>query len=178
MSYAPDKDKELSTCIKSVNRCFRCNGQIYFTSKNAETPSGKPTRNPSTGRVIPLDPETQDYHVCNPEDIEDYRETDERKKRLQEYLSAQKIGREVAGRRTNYTSPIHDTSSSHDVTNNNNIDNNLTLGKILASIDHTNAVLEQVQTDFKADMAAIKNALSIDTDRSSSGEVQSAGDAL
>ena len=55
-------------------------------------------------------------------------------------------------------------SSSHDTTSNNNSDNNLTLGKILASIDHTNAVLEQVQTDFKADMADIKNALSIDTD--------------
>src|SRR5205085_9451583 len=177
MSYAPDKDKELSTCIKSVNRCFRCNGQIYFTSKNAETPSGKPMRNPSTGKVIPFDPETQEYHVCKPQDKEAYRETDERKKRLQEYLSTQS-GREVAGRRTNYTSPIHDTSSSHDATNNNNSDNNLTLGKILAGIDHANAVLEQVQTDLKVDMAAIKNALSIDTDRSSSGEVQSAGDAL
>jgi hypothetical protein len=40
----------------------------------------------------------------------------------------------------------------------------LTLGKILASIDHTNAVLEQVQTDFKAEIDDIKNQLKICTE--------------
>jgi hypothetical protein len=169
MSHTSDEDKGFSTGIKPDKRCYRCNVPIYFTSKEAETPSGKPTKNVLTGKVIPLDPSTNEYHECKPEDIEAYRETDERKKRLQEYLSTQKSGQEVAGRNTSYTSPVHDTSSSHDVTNNNNSDNNnLTLEKILASINHTNAVLEQVQTDFKADMTAIKNALSIDTDRSSS----------
>jgi hypothetical protein len=167
MSHTSDEDKGFSTSIKPGKRCYRCNVAIYFTSKEAETPSGKPTKNVLTGKVIPLDPSTNEYHEYKPEDIEDYRETDERKKRLQEYLSTQKSGQEVAGRNPSYTSPVHDTSSSHDVTNNNNSDNNLTLEKILASINHTNAVLEQVQTDFKADMTAIKNALSIDTDRSS-----------
>jgi hypothetical protein len=168
MSHTSDDDKGFSTSIKPGKRYYRCNVPIYFTSKEAETPSGKPTKNVLTGKVIPLDPSTNEYHECKPEDIEAYRETDERKKRLQEYLSTQKSGQEVAGSSTSYTSLIRDTSSNHDATNNNNTHNSMnpTLEKILASIDHTNAVLEQVQTDFKADMAAIKNALSIDTDRS------------
>ena len=172
MTYTSDKDKDFSTGIKPGKRCFKCDGPVYFTSEHAETPSGKPTKNPVTGKVVPLDPSTHEYHECKPEDIEAYRATDERKKKIEEWLSTQKSGQEVAGSSTSYTSPIHDTSSSHDATNNNNSDNNLTLEKILASIDHTNAVLEQVQTDFKADMAAIKNALSIDTDRSSSRDAQ------
>ena len=165
MSYAPDKDKELSTDNKPGNKCYGCGLPICFTKK-AETPSGKPTRNPSTGRVIPLDPETQEYHVCKPEDIEAYRETDERKKRIQEWLSTQKSGQEVAGSSTSYTSPILDTSSNHEDTNNDHV--KMTLDKILTGIDHTNAILE----DYKEDIAAIKNAVKIRTDSSSSYETK------
>ena len=105
-----------------------------------------------------------------------YRETDEYKKRISEWIPKQE-GTRIIGN-TSITKDTDVISSSHATTNSNNGYNNLTLGKILASIDRLSAVLEQVQTDFKVDMAAIKNALSIDTDRSSSGEVQSAGDAL
>ena len=87
------------------------------------------------------------------------------KKRISEWISKQGSAQNIGN--TSISKNTDVISSSHDTTSNNNSDNNLTLGKILASIDHTNAVLEQVQTDFKADMAAIKNALSIDTDRSS-----------
>jgi hypothetical protein len=161
MTYTSDKDKDFSTGIKSGDkRCFKCNGPVYFTSEHAETPSGKPTRNPLTGKVVPLDPSTHEYHVCKPEDVETYRETDEYKNRISEWISKQE-GTQIIGS-TSITKDTDVVSSSHDTTN-----NNLTLGKILACIDHTNAVLEQVQTDFKADMAAIKNALNIDTDRSS-----------
>jgi hypothetical protein len=172
MTYVSDKDKDFSTGLKSSGkRCFKCNGLVYFTSEHAETASGKPTRNPSTGKVIPLDPSTSEYHECKPEDIEAYRVTDERKKRISEWISkqgsTQNIGNTSISKNTDVISSGHGTTS-----NNNSDNNNLTLGKILASIDHTNAVLEQVQTDFKADMAVIKNALSIDTDRSSSGDAQ------
>ena len=34
------------------------------SSKRAETPSGKPTKNPLTGKVVPLDPSTHEYHEC------------------------------------------------------------------------------------------------------------------
>ena len=172
MTYASDKDKDFSTgIISGGKRCFKCDGPVYFTSEHAETPSGKPTRNPLTGKVVPLDPSTSEYHECKPEDIEAYRVTDERKKRISEWISkqgsAQNIGNTSISKNTDVISSSHDTTS-----NNNSDNNNLTLGKILDSINHTNAVLEQVQTDFKADMAAIKNALSIDTDRSSSGDTQ------
>src|SRR6476646_2826851 len=100
MSHTSDEDKDFSTSINPGKRCYKCNVAIYFTSKEAETPSGKPTKDLLTGKVIPLDPETQEYHVCKPEDIEAYRETDERKKRIQEWLSTQKSGQEVAGRNT------------------------------------------------------------------------------
>src|SRR6476469_6585161 len=89
MSYAPDKDKELSTDNKPGNKCYGCGLPICFTKK-AETPSGKPTRNPSTGRVIPLDPETQEYHICKPQYKEAYSETDdEYRKRIAEWKSRQ-----------------------------------------------------------------------------------------
>jgi hypothetical protein len=177
MIYTSDKDKDFSTGIKSGDkRCFKCNGPVYFTSEHAETPSGKPTKNPLTGKVVPLDPSTHEYHECKPEDVEIYRETDEYKKRISEWISKQGSAQIIGS--TSITKDTDVISSSHDTTNNNNSDNNLTLGKILASIGHTNAALEQMRTEFKADMAAIKNALSIDTDRSSSSEVQSAGDAL
>ena len=172
MTYTSDKDKDFSTGIKSGDkRCFKCNGPVYFTSEHAETPSSKPTRNPSTGKVIPLDPSTHEYHECKPEDIEAYRATDEYKKRISEWISKQGSAQNIGN--TSISKGTDVISSSHDATNNNNSDNNnLTLGKILARIDYTNAVLEQVQTDFKADMAAIKNALSIDTDRLSSDDAQ------
>ena len=93
------------------------------------------------------------------------------KKRISEWISKQGSAQNIGN--TSISKGTDVISSSHDATNNNNSDNNnLTLGKILARIDYTNAVLEQVQTDFKADMAAIKNALSIDTDRSSSDDAQ------
>ena len=41
--------------------------------------------------------------------------------------------------------------------------NSLTLEKIMTSIDHTNAFLEQMHTDFKAEIADIKNQLKIST---------------
>lgn len=75
-----EKDEDLSPPAK--NRCFRCNSRIYFTSKHAETPSGRPTKDPLTGKVVSLDPFTRDYHVCKTEDIKAYRETDEYKKDL------------------------------------------------------------------------------------------------
>lgn len=85
MSYTSDEDKDFSTGIKSGGkRCFKCGGPVYFTSEHVETPNGKPTRNPSTGKVVPLDPSTHEYHVCKPEDVETYRETDEYKKRISE----------------------------------------------------------------------------------------------
>ena len=81
MTYASDKDKDFSTGIKSGGkRCFKCDGPVYFTSEHAETPSGKPTRNPLTGKVVPLDPSTHEYHECKPEDVETYRETDDTRK--------------------------------------------------------------------------------------------------
>src|ERR1043166_133607 len=105
MTYSSDKDKDFSTGIKSGGkRCFKCNGPVYFTSEHAETPSGKPTKNPLTGKVIPLDPSTHEYHECKPEDIEAYRATDERKKKIEEWLSTQRSGQKEVGGRNIYTS--------------------------------------------------------------------------
>jgi hypothetical protein len=176
MTYSSDKDKDFSTGLKSGGkRCFKCDGPVYFTSEHAETPSGKPTKNTLTGKVVPLDPSTHEYHACKPEDIEAYRETDEYKNRISEWISKQESAQIIGS--TSITKDTDVVSSSHDTTNNNNGMKPI-LEKIVEDINHTNAVLEQVQTDFKADIAAIKNALSIDRDRSSSSEVQSAGDAL
>ena len=162
MTYTSDKDKDFSTGIKSGGkRCFKCNGPVYFTSEHAETPSGKPTKNPLTGKVVPLDPSTHEYHVCKPEDVETYRETDEDKKRISEWIPKQEGTQNIGN--TSITKNTDVISSSHDTTSNNNSDNNLTLGKILARIDHTNAVLEQMHTDFKAEIAHIKNQLKIST---------------
>ena len=172
MTYTSDEDKGFSTGIKSGDkRCFKCNGPVYFTSEHAETPSGKPTKNPSTGKVVPLDPSTHEYHVCKPEDIETYRETDEYKKRISEWIPKQESAQIIGN--TNITKNTDVTSSSHATTNSNNIDNNnLTLGKILDSINHTNAALEQMRTDFKAEIADIKNMLKNTTEISSSDETQ------
>jgi hypothetical protein len=53
---------------------------------------------------------------------------------------------------------------------------NLTLEKILIGIDRTNAVLEQIEANYKADIETIRNALKIGIDRSSSSSL-AAGDA-
>ena len=44
MSHTSDEDKGFSASIKPGKSCYRCNVPIYFTSKECETPSGKPTR--------------------------------------------------------------------------------------------------------------------------------------
>jgi|SRR6476659_2100934 len=95
MNYATDEDKELSTSNKPGNKCYGCGLPIFFTSKKEETPSGKPTKDPLTGKVIPLDISSNEQHVCKPEDIEAFKQTDERKKRTEEWLSTQKSGQEV-----------------------------------------------------------------------------------
>jgi hypothetical protein len=64
MSYRSDEDKDVSTGSKPNKKCYKCNLPIYFTSKEAETPSGKPTKDPITGKVIALDPFTNEHHVC------------------------------------------------------------------------------------------------------------------
>jgi hypothetical protein len=162
MTYTSDKDKDFSTGIKSGGkRCFKCDGPVYFTSEHAETPSGKPTRNPLTGKVVPLDPSTHEYHVCKPEDVKTYRETDEYKKRISEWIPKQEGTQNIGN--TNISKDTDVISSSHDTTNSNNSDNNNLTLEILSSIDHTNAFLEQMHTDFKAEIADIKNQLKIST---------------
>lgn len=156
MSYSPDKDIRFSPS----KWCFKCNVPVFFTSKEALTPRGKPTKDVFTGKAIPLDPSTGEHHVCKPEDISAYRETDKYKRTVAEWKSRQQQKEENFG----------STDTSYNTTNKNNDDS---LGKILNSISHTNAVLEQMQIDYKADMAAIKYALKIDSDSSSSsGETQ------
>jgi hypothetical protein len=145
-------------------RCFRCNGPIYFTPKQSETPSGKPTKDPLTGKAIPLEPSTDEYHQCRPEEIESYKQTDEYKNRVSDWQSKQLSGHEVVERSTGNTNLVSDISSKDDEKNDSNR-MNLTLEKIQISIDHTNAVLEQIKADYKADIVAIRNALKIDTDR-------------
>ena len=146
------KIKAFLPVLNLVRGVIKCNVAIYFTSKEAETPSGKPTKNPLTGKIIPLDPSTSEYHECKPEDIEAYRATDEHKKKIEEWLSTQKSGQEVVGSSNSYTSASNDTSSSHDATNKNN-SMSLTLEKIMTGINHINAFLEQMHTDFKAEIA-------------------------
>ena len=170
MTYVSDKDKDFSTGIKSGGkRCFKCNGPVYFTSEHAETPSGKPTRNPLTGKVVPLDPSTHEYHVCKPEDVETYRETDEYKNRISEWISKQE-GTQIIGS-TSVTKDNDVVSSIHDITNNNNGMKPI-LEKIVADINHTNAALEQMRTDFKTEIADVKNMLKSATDVSSSDETK------
>jgi hypothetical protein len=69
--------------------CYHCGLPIYFTSKDSETPSGMPTKDPITGKAKPLDPSTKEYHVCKQEDIESFRQTDEYKQRLSDWKSKQ-----------------------------------------------------------------------------------------
>src|ERR1043166_7316623 len=170
MTYSSDKDKDFSTGIKSGGkRCFKCNGPVYFTSEHAETPSGKPTKNPLTGKVVPLDPSTNEYHECKPEDVKTYRETDEYKKRISEWISKQE-GTQIIGS-TSITKDNDVVASSHDTTNNNNGMKPI-LEKIVADINHTNAAIEQMRTDFKAEIADVKNMLKNAADISSSDETQ------
>jgi hypothetical protein len=169
MSYTSDEDKELSTGIKPGNRCYKCNVPIYFTSRDTETPSGKPTKNPLTGKVIPLDPSTHEYHVCKHEDVETYRGTDEYKKMISEWITKQE-GTQIIGS-TGITKDTDVISSSHDITNNNNGMKPI-LEKIVADINHTNAALEQMRTDFKAEIADVKNMLKNAADISSSDETK------
>jgi hypothetical protein len=149
MNYTSDEDKGFSTSIKPGKRCYRCNVPIYFTSKEAETPSGKPTKDPSTRKVIPLDPSTHEYHVCKPQDIEAYSQTDECKNRVVEWRSKKQNSQEVVGGNTSGTYTISNASSNHS-TNNSNV--HLTLEKLVADIDQ-----------IKMDLAAVKNIL--DNDR-------------
>lgn len=153
MIYTSDKDKDLST---TKNRCFKCNGEIYFTSAHPETPSGKPTKNQLTGKVIPLDPSTHEYHVCKPEDVKAYSETDEYKTRISEWISKISLN------------PIIDTNPTPSNSQNHNNNMNQIFEQILTNTNHMNATLR----DYKADIEAIKNALKIGTNISSS-DVQS-----
>jgi hypothetical protein len=155
MNNPSNKEEGFSSGIKSSNkRCFRCNGLIYFTSKEAETPSGKPTKDSLTGKVIPLDPFTQDYHICRPEDISTYRETDEYKERIAGWKSTQQ--QKNLESISNTIQDSNTVSSTYKDDNNNN-STNLTLDKILTGIDH-----------IRSELADIKNSLKIATDISSS----------
>lgn len=138
----------MSNDTKSGNyTCFRCKREIHFTSKQAQTPSGKPTKDPSTGKVIPLDPSTNDYHECKPEDVKEYRETEEYKTRVSAWIAKQQ---------DSLNTVIHDTSSNHETINNkSNV--NLTFEKILTRLDR-----------MTTDIAHIKNALKIGADKSAS----------
>jgi hypothetical protein len=163
MSDAPYKDKGISPIIKSGNnRCFKCNAPIYFTSKEAMKQSGKPTKDLLTGRVIPLDPLTQDHHICKPEDIISFRETDQYKNRVGEWISKQ----QQKNSESNSSGIIRDSdafSTTINDTANDNKDNiNSTLEKILKSVDHV-----------ASELAAIKHSLTIGTDTTaSSGEAK------
>ena len=160
-----DRDKDLAL---AKNRCFRCNGRIYFTSKEAQTPSGRATKDPLTGKVIALDPLTNDHHVCKPEDISIYKETEEYKERIAGWKSRQQ--------QKNFESISNTIKDSDSVSfsnhaayknDNNNNSTSLTLEKILTGIDN-----------IKSELAAIKNSLKIGTDvlsSSSSDEKQVSG---
>ena len=149
MSHTTDEDKGFSTGINPGKRCYRCNVPIYFTSKESETPSGKPTKDLLTRKVIPLDPSTHEYHVCKPQDIEAYSQTDECKNRVSEWRSKKQNSHEVVGSNTSGIYTISNSSSNHSA-NNSNV--HLTLEKIVTDIDQ-----------IKMDLAAVKNIL--DNDR-------------
>lgn len=128
------------------NKCYKCNVPIFFTSKEALTPSGKPTKDVFSGKAIPLDPFTNEHHVCKPEDIGAFRETETYRSRVARWLSKQQQNENFGSTDTSYN-----TTSK----NNDNNSTNQDFEKILNCITHTNAVLEQMQIDYKADMAAI-----------------------
>jgi hypothetical protein len=140
--------------IKSrERRCFRCNGPIYFTPKQSETPSGKPTKDPLTGKAIPLEPSTDEYHECQQEEIESYKQTDEYKNRVSDWQSKQMSGHEVVERSTGHRSLVCGTPFEDDDKNH-------------SSSNSINITLEKIKADYKSDIEAIRNALKIGTDRS------------
>ncbi len=133
-------------------RCFKCGVQIYFTSKDVETPSGKPTKDPITGKYKTLDPVTKEYHLCKSGDIETFKETEEYKQRLAQWKAKQQ--NDESNGNTSVTKDTDSTLTPHDI---------------------TNQILEQFLSDIdqmKMELTAIKNALKIGTD-SSSGEAES-----
>jgi hypothetical protein len=168
MSNVPDKDKGFSSSINYS--CFTCNAPICFTS----------TKDPITGKAIRLNLSTNEVHRCKPEDIGTFKETEAYRNRVAEWLSKQEQKENFASINNSIkdidaiSTNNHTTSKNNDNNGNTNSTNIMALEKIRTSIDHTNAILEQMQIDYKADMAAIKNALKIGTDRmpSAAGEAQ------
>jgi hypothetical protein len=136
------------------NRCFKCNAPIYFTPTDTETPSGRPTRDPLTGKVKPLDPSTTEYHICKLDDIEAFRGTEEYRQRVTEWKAKQQNNRNVED--TSTTKDTDATPTNNDVT----CSRTEIFGRILADIDH-----------IRTDLTAIKNALKIGTGISS-GEAE------
>jgi hypothetical protein len=92
------------------------------------TPSGKPTKDLLRGKVIPLDPLTKDYHIYKSEDIEAYKQTDER--RIEQWLVKRENSQELSQSSTSLT---YNTPSNHDTTNNNNFKL-----LIIQELDHCN----------------------------------------
>lgn len=143
-------DKEFS-----IRRCFKCNAEIDFTSKEAKTPSGKPTMDQSTGKVIPLDPATKEYHECKPEDLKAFKQTDEYRTRISEWLSKQQSNQNTGS--TSATNGAWNFSSIHHTTNDscNNYIKPI-LDKILARLDHIYTLLGNMHTDTEEDIADIQ----------------------
>jgi hypothetical protein len=140
--------------ITKLSKCFKCNVPIYFTSKDRETPSGRPTRDPLTGKVMPLDPATQEYHLCKPIDIETFRETEEYKQKIMQWKAKQQNNQNNGD--TSTTKGTEGTSSTYETR------------------DITNQILEQVLSDIdqiKMDIISIKDALK--SGASGSGEAKS-----
>jgi hypothetical protein len=140
-------------------RCFRCGVPIYFASKDTETPSGKPTKDPITGKHKMLDQATKEYHICKSDAVENFRQTEEFKQRILEWKAnqqQQQSNRDQDHNSASFTKDPNSTLSNWDVTNNRN----LFLEQILTSIDY-----------LKADLAAIKSALRIGTDSFGETEV-------
>jgi hypothetical protein len=48
-------------------RCRNCGREIYFSFQEIETPTGRPTTSQRTGKKIPLDPISKDWHICSGE---------------------------------------------------------------------------------------------------------------
>lgn len=147
-----DASNSSTTSGKSSEyRCFRCGVQIYFTSNDVETPGGKPTKDPITGKYKILDPVTKEYHLCKSSDIETFKETEEYKQRLAQWKANQQ--NDQSNGNASATKGIDYTSTTYDI---------------------KNAIIEQLLSDIdqiKMDVTAIKNALKIDS--IGSGEAES-----
>jgi molecular chaperone DnaK (HSP70) len=144
MSYLPGQDIGFSSQVK--NKCFKCNGPIYFISSEAETPTGKPTKDVFTGKPIPLDPITHEQHTCRPEDIEAFKQTDLYKSRRLKWLSEQNQSNQITTSNSSTTNNADAAPSTHDTAINNM---NLTLEKILTEIDSIRMELEEIKTSLK-----------------------------